>query len=408
MTIALGRLFDTKDSPTRLLGLLRDWREDDRDDAADEWLDRRARVNLTSRWREAAIRSGLGRAVVTPLGGPAMGGIPVVEHVDPGNPATGEPGYLIVRLRPGMLVADLEDRAEELAAGLGCWGVRFTPRGGDFVRVELAAADPLARTVDYPLTAPFGHIAFGVDELGAVVSRDLDELTHVAIQGSNGSGKSACTYALLGQLARRPDVDVCGIDPTGLVLGPWGEHPRGWRVNGVGADAADRYATVLRALVDDMDARIAHLPPRCDRLPITRATPLRVIVLEELAGISRLTGYRTSGQASEVQRLIARLASEGRKAGYRLVVISQRLGSDVLQTDVRDQLLTRLSFGCRDLATLRMLSPDATPEDLAPLALSPAGVALADMPGEPMRRVRAPWVGGYGAYCDLITTARSL
>jgi S-DNA-T family DNA segregation ATPase FtsK/SpoIIIE len=140
-------------------------------------------------------------------------------------------------------------------------------------------------------------------------------------------------------------------------------------------------------------------------MPVTPETSLRGVVLEELAGISRNTGYRSSGQPSEVQRLIARLASEGRKAGYRLVVISQRLGSDVLATDVRDQLLTRFTFGCRDLATLRMLSPDATPEDLAPLALSPAGVALADLPGEPMCRVRAPWIGGYGRYCDLVTPA---
>jgi S-DNA-T family DNA segregation ATPase FtsK/SpoIIIE len=201
-----------------------------------------------------------------------------------------------------------------------------------------------------------------------------------------------------------PYVDLTGIDPTGLLLGPLGAHPRGWRVNGT-ADAADRYPALLAELVDDMDDRIAHLPPRCDRMPITAATPLRFVVLEELAGISRMTGYRQSGAHSETQRHIARLASEGRKAGYRLLVISQRLGADVLATDVRDQLLARFTFGTRDLATLRMLSPDATPEDLGPLALSPAGVALAELPGMPLTRVRGPWAGGYGTYCDLVAAA---
>lgn len=374
------------------------------DDAIDATLAARERVDLRARWAEAAGRTGLGRTTSTPLGGVALGGLPVVEHVDPG--AYGRPGYLIVRLRPGQLLADLEDRAAELAAGLGCWGVRFRPVTGDHVRVDLLDGDPLARTVHHAtVTGRPDALVFGVDETGAVVARTLDELTHIAIQGSNGAGKSAAAYSLLGQVpqlrAFGPLVDVVGIDPTGLLLGPWGDHPRGWRVSGT-ADAADRYTAVLRALVDDMDDRIANLPPRCDRMPISGATPLRLVVLEELPGISRNTGYKASGAPSEVQRLIARIAAEGRKAGYRLLVIGQRLGSDVLATDVRDQLLTRLTFGCRDLATLRMLSPDATPEDLAPLAASPPGVALADMPGLPMTRVRAPWVGDYGGYCDLV------
>lgn len=367
----------------------------------DAHLDVRARVDLRSRWNEAAGRAGLGRITSSPLGGVTMAGLPLVERIE--APTYGQPGYLIVRLRPGQLIEDLQDRADQLAGGLGVWGVRFEPRGGDFVRIDLVDTDPLARTVHYPLPGPAGHLVFGLDEVGAVVSRSLDDLTHIAVQGSNGAGKSVQAYSLLGQLARfGPLVDVVGIDPTGLLLGPWGVDPRGWRVNGT-TDAAERYPAVLRELVDDMDARIATLPAlRVDRLPITPATPLRVVVLEELAAISRLTGYRSSGAASETQRLVGRIASEGRKAGLRLLVISQRLGSDVLGTDTRDQLLTRMTFGCRDLATLRMLSPDATPEDLAPLALSPAGVALADLPGEPMRRIRAPYVPTYGQYCDLI------
>lgn len=384
-----------------LLATLRARRAARSEQQIDAHLDVRARVDLRGRWTEAATRAGLGRPVSTPLGGISVAGLPVVEHIDPG--AYDRPGFLIVRLRPGQLVEDLEDRAPQLAGGLGVWGVRFTPRSRDHVRVDLLDADPLARVVNYHDTAQLRDVVFGLDESGTVLSRPLDQLTHLAVQGSNGAGKTGQAYSLLAQLHRAgPLVDLCGIDPTGLLLGPWGAHPRGWRVNGT-ADAAERYPAVLAELVADMDDRIAHhLPPRCDRMPLTPATPLRVVVLEELPGISRLTGYKTSGAASDTQKHIARLASEGRKAGFRLLVIGQRLGSDVLATDVRDQLLTRFTFGCRDLATLRMLSPDATPEDLAPLAESPAGVALADLPGQPMTRIRAPWVGDYGTYCDLV------
>lgn len=365
-------------------------------------FDQAARV-IERRWLDACSYTGLGRTISTPSG-PTVALRPEPLTIVPSG--FGVPAYLIVRLHPGQLMADLEDRRDQLARGLGAWAVRFTDRGGDYVRVDLIDADPLSRTVPYPLPGSPAHLVFGLDEAGVVVSRGLDDLTHVAVQGSTGSGKSAAAYNLLAQVAelRRqmgPVIDVCGIDPTGLLLGPWGEHPGVLRVNGT-ADADVRYPSVLRALVADMDARIAGLPPRCDRMPITVDTPLRLVVLEELAAISRLTGYRASGAPSEVQRLIGRIGSEGRKAGYRLLVISPRLGSDVLATDTRDQLLTRMTFGCRDLATLRMLSPDATPEDLAPLALSPAGVALAELPGEPMRRIRAPWVATYGAYWDLV------
>lgn len=386
-----------------LLARLRVHRESARDDVTDVWLDQRARVDLRQRWAEAATRTGLGRAISTPLGGIATAGLPILEHIEP---ATYDQGaFLIVRLRPGQVIADLEDRALELASGLGCWGVRFRAVSGDFVRVDLVEADPLMRSVSWPLNVEAGHIGFGVDEYGSVVSRSLDSMTHIAVQGSNGAGKSVQAYSLLTQFRRfGPLVDVVGIDPTGLLLGPWGDDRRGWRVCGT-TDAPTRYRDVLAALADDMDRRIATLPVRCDALPITPETPLRLVVLEELAAISRLTGYRSSGAASDVQKLIGRIASEGRKAGYRLLVISQRLGSDVLATDTRDQLLTRMTFGCRDLATLRMLSPDATPEDLAPLALSPAGVALVEIPGEPMRRLRAPYVGSYGSYVDLIEGA---
>lgn len=374
------------------------------DAAADAHLSRVARLDLRHRWPIALQQAGLGQATFTPMTGQFRAGLPLIAHVDLGT-ATADP-YLICTMPPGLSVADLDEQAPAIARALDVHAVRCTPRGPNHVRVDLVSRDPLAAVVPYPLDVPTGHVGFGVDETGRLASIPFDDLPHLAVQGSTGAGKSAAAYAILAQLHRfGPLVDVVGIDPTGLLLRPWGPHPRGWRVSGTGADAADRYAAVLRELVDDMDARIAELPPRCDRMTITPGDPLRLVVLEELPGISRLTGYRPSGQPSEVQRLIGRLAGEGRKAGYRLFVIGQRLGADVLSTDVRDQLLGRWTYGCRDLATLRMLSPEAGPEDLAPLADSPPGVALADLPGRPLTRMRSPWVGGYGAYCDLVDHA---
>ena len=367
-----------------------------RSDRMTQEIDAQFRRGIGDQWWESCRGARVGLYFDTPTGTTEV--LPTVTRV-----------YGLrsfdVELPRGMVVGDLRKHTDRLAAGMDVPALRITenrarPRT---VSITLLLVDPLAGTVPYPVQVPNGHLGFGVDEGGDVVSCPLDEWTHTAVQGSTGSGKSGAGYNLLGQLRGfGPLVDVVGIDPTGSLLGPWGPHPRGWRVTGT-KDAAERYPAVLRVLCDDMDRRIGEIPPRCDTLPVGPDHPLRVVVLEEQAGISRLTGFKSSGVPSETQKLTARLASEGRKAGYRLVVISQRLGSDVLGTDVRDQLLTRFTFDTRDLATLRMLSPGATAEDLAPLAGSPPGVALFEQPGGRLRRIRGPWVGSYGAYYDLIT-----
>lgn len=383
------------------MGLLtrRDARATRRDERIDTWLTTRAAVDLRRRWREATTRAGLGRPMFTPLGGASIAGLPQVVHVHPAE-RLGDSAYLLVSLPAGMLVEDLEYRADELATGLGVWGVRFTPRGVDHVRVDLVDVDPLAQVVPFLPACPAGHVVLGVGEHGQVVTLPLDDLTHVVVQGATRSGKTAALYSLLAQLAQRPDVDVAGIDPTGLLLGPWGPHPRGWRACGT-EDAAARYLTVIGALVAEMDRRIAAMPPRCDVTPTGPDCPLIVVVLEEWAAVARLVGH-TRTKPSDVHRLTARLLAEGAKAGIRVVTLVQRAEADVVGAFERDQALTRLSYGCADANTLKMLHPDVS-NDLAALhAVSPKGVALLSMPGVDLLRLRSPWIGGYGAYCDAV------
>ncbi|MFC5994300.1 FtsK/SpoIIIE domain-containing protein [Pseudonocardia hispaniensis] len=364
----------------------------------DAWLTARTRVDLRARWREATERAGFGEKLLTPLGGFGTGGLPLLTHVQPGR-GLGDPAYLIVRLRPGQTLAALAEAADELAAGLGCWGVRLRPRGVDHVRVDLIEHDPLAAPVPFLPPHSAGELVFGIDEHAATVTVPLDELTHLTVQGATRSGKSAWTYSLLAQLAARPHVDIAGIDPTGLLLRPFGPHPRGWRVTGT--DHPQRYADAIAAVVAEMDRRIAALPPRADTVPLGPACPLLVVVLEEWAAVGRLVGH-TRAKPSAVHRSVARLLAEGAKAGIRVVTIVQRAEADVVGAFERDQALTRLSFAVNDINTLKMLHPEVTPEQADVHATSPKGVALLTGPGLPLLRLRGPWIGGYGAYCDHI------
>jgi S-DNA-T family DNA segregation ATPase FtsK/SpoIIIE len=341
--------------------------------------------------------------VFTPLGGPSIAGLPQVVHVHP-SARLGDPAHLIVTLPAGMLLDDLEDRADDLASGLGCWSVRLRMRGTDYVRVDLIDTDPLAGLVPFLPPAPAGHLVWGVDEYGAVVSQPLDELTHIVKQGATRSGKSTSSYSLLAQLAHRArthgDVEVAGLDPTGLLLGPWGAHPRGWRVVGTD-DAPTRYRDALGSLVAEMDRRIAAMPARHDVVPVGPGCPRIVVVLEEWPAVARLTGHSRT-KPSEVHRLVARLIAEGAKAAIRVVILVQRAETDFIGAFERDQCETRLSFGCSDANTLKLLHDGVTNDTAALHATSPKGVALAQLPGRDLVRIRAPWIGGYGAYCDAV------
>lgn len=379
----------------------------------DAWLTSRAALDLRGRWREACTRAGLGRPLYTPLGGMSTAGLPQVVHTHP-SARWGEPAFLIVTLPPGMLLEDLEDRADELAQGLGCWSIRLSMRGTDYVRVDLIDTDPLAAVVPFlpdcpaaPHSAdwhPADYLVLGVDEHGQVVAIAVDELTHIVMQGATRSGKSAAGYALLAQLAARirthGDVDVAGIDPTGLLLGPWGAHARGWRVCGT-HDAASRYFAALSGVVAEMDRRIATLPPRHDTTPTGPGCPLLVVVLEEWPAVARLLGH-SRNKPSEAHKLVARLLAEGHKAGIRVITLVQRAETDVIGAFERDQCDTRLSFGCSDANTLKMLHENITNDTAALHAASPKGVALAQLPGRELTRIRTPWIGGYGTYCDHI------
>jgi S-DNA-T family DNA segregation ATPase FtsK/SpoIIIE len=241
-----------------------------------------------------------------------------------------------------------------------------------------------------------------VDEFGDVVSTALTDLTHVACQGQTRSGKSWWTYSLLAQIGGLEGVDVCGVDPTGLLWRPFPAHPRGWRVSGT-ADVERGYEAALSGLVDDMDQRIRRMPAHCDTVPITRETPLRVVIGEEWPAVGRMLGH-TRSKPSPVHKAMARLLSEGHKAGYRVVLLAQRADADSIGAFERDQCATRISFRSSDPGTVKFLH-DA-PADVAELhTAAPAGIGLLSAPAVPLLRFRGPAIGGYEQYVSAMTGA---
>lgn len=365
-------------------------------------------------WRQLAEFTGLchgvdvasGKTVVTPR-------LVAVDCWGP-NPV------LVVQLLPGQLLADLRKQSERLAPRLGAKFLRMTPRGEQWVRIELMQTDPLDVPVEVapslqrvPDYSVLDHpVMVAQTEAGARIWLGWADAPNAVIQGATRSGKSVWCYSVLGQLARCHDVLIAGSDPSGILLGrPYeGTEHRDWQA--VGSSDVMAHLAILRKIVAEMDRRILTLPPRVDKIGPTSDQPLLICVLEEFAGLLRLASTLATprGEAKVVDQLRAlfgRLVSEGHKVAIRLLVISQRADATIIGGFERGQLGLRVSFRVTDPEALVMIHPEGR-DFFAEHSQAPAGVALFETVGHPLTRVRGPRLTGeetdYAAYWDEIAT----
>lgn len=378
---------------------------------------------VRQRWRDVCSGAELARTIPNATGGCEVW--PEVCHVHLG---AGGALTLTVRLLPGQLPADLAGAARRLAFGMGAAGVRVQPFRGGFVRVALLPADPLAGVVAPlpPVGSALDPLTLGVDETGEPVTLDLATAAHLVVQGATGSGKSVGLYSLLGQLADAPDVRVTGTDPTGLLLAPWVDRWADVPAPVLGTTDPLAYLLCLDGLVREMDRRIGALPAGRDSLPlgavdiVNRSVPHQafgnalpdisghpviLVVLEEHPGALRILDATDKKLGAQYRALVSRLLAEGRKAGVRVVLLTQRADAAIIGAYERGQASHRVSYRVDSLDAVRMLHPDISPELAAGHANTPAGVALASVPGRPLLRMRSPLVS-YEDYCRAVAGER--
>ncbi len=364
-------------------------------------VDEQLAAELADLWRQVAEGAGIGRSGASDAGIPFVA-VPRVEHVDLGAPDAA----LTVRLMPGQLVTDIARVSRRLAAGMGYPAVRVQPLTGGRARIVLLSSDPLADTIGAvrPVESALSPLVLGRGEDGRSVTLELATAAHIVIQGATGSGKSVGLYSLLGQLATAPDVRVTGVDPTGLLLGPWARRmlPMG-NIPGPVCGTADpgRYVLALDRLVAEMDRRIADLPAGADEVVLGDGCPVLLVVLEEHPGALRILDGHDAKLGKLYRALVGRLLAEGRKAGLRCVLVAQRADAAIVGAYERGQASHRISFRVDSLDAVRMLHPDGTADVVAEHATAPAGVALLTAPGVPLTRLRAPWLP-YRDYCDQV------
>lgn len=375
--------------------------------AAPKWGGPRRRAfkqagQLANRFAAAAHHVGLFRETTSAAGIPGLTG-PQVIHVE-----LGDRPYLMVRTLSGQLTGDFAGQADRLAAGMRVDRVRITQRAHGYLKVEINPEDPLG--VHMPAADPIASgtwpIEFGRLETGKILAESLVNCGNLAVQGQTGSGKSRWLYGVLSQLAGASQIQISGIDPTAKLLGPWQGTNQGSLIC-TDADYEAMEETTDK-LVVDMRQRIESIPADLDYLPVSRENPLRFIVLEEWANaltIASIATGKTKGLDTKLGRNVQMMLAEGRKAGFRILMVSQRMEAGLVGAFNRDNISHRFSFRVFSKEGLKMLHEGISDDVAAAHMTADPGIALVQAPTIPLARLRAPTIASYSDYRNKILAA---
>lgn len=256
-------------------------------------------------------------------------------------------------------------------------------------------------------------IRLGRDLDGRPVVIDMATMTHLLVCGETGSGKSALTYLLLGELAAHfKTVRTVGIDPSEVLLCPFHDRfPDPWIA--LGGKDHQHVVDILEGLVVEMGRRMTMLRRAgLDKVEtFSEKLPLIAIVLEELPSIVRsldsfdkVTGAKPADRLAGRARLaIERLLSESRKVGFRVIVLAQRPDAEVIGGYARSQMPTRIALRMSAAEDFRMALSDVSKEMAEQAMNSPAGVGLIRTPGtDLLRRFRVDHVPSYQAFVQRV------
>jgi RecB family exonuclease len=249
---------------------------------------------------------------------------------------------------PGVKVASLATRAEDLRVKLALDATPLIEPGKGFVAIDLPRADRQTLFLhDYLrerkpdkknlMTFPVG---VGVD--GETIVSDFSDSNtcHVLVAGTSGSGKSEWLKTLVASLALghpSEQIRFALVDPKILTFGGVKHSPYLWKPIATDIDSA---LAILDAAAAEMDSRYQVLA-RHGHVSLSERfqagmvdLPFVILVFDEFADLI-LTGRN---EKKEFEETVARIAGKGRAAGIHLVLATQRPDRNVVTGLIKSNL----------------------------------------------------------------------
>ena len=270
---------------------------------------------------------------------------------DSGNPVVTQREESKTRVRVDSILA----REKDLALVLKTPSIRIeTPvMGESLLGIEVPNPNPspvalrnVMESEEFAQLRPKARlpVALGKGSGGGTVVIDLAKMPHLLIAGATGSGKSVCINTIISCLIMEKtpaEMRLMLIDPKRVELTPYNGIPH--LLTPVVVET-DHVVGLLQGMVDEMMDRYrrmeevgarnieAYNEGRADKMPFM------VIAIDELADLMMTA-------ATEVERLLCRLAQLARATGIHLVVATQRPSVDVVTGLIKANFPSRISFG---------------------------------------------------------------
>ncbi|MFC1805197.1 DNA translocase FtsK [Candidatus Omnitrophota bacterium] len=185
-------------------------------------------------------------------------------------------------------------------------------------------------------------LALGKDIGGMGVVAELDDMPHLLIAGTTGSGKTVCVNCLILSMLFRSspnELKFLMIDPKMVELAPFNGLPHllcpvvteakkaAVALNWVVSEMEDRYRLLSKAGARN----IASYNQKQEKLPFI------VVVVDELADLMTVA-------RDKIEDAITRLAQLSRAVGIHLILATQRPSVDVITGVIKANFPARISF----------------------------------------------------------------
>ncbi|MDO5115956.1 MAG: DNA translocase FtsK 4TM domain-containing protein [Synergistaceae bacterium] len=303
-----------------------------------------------------------------------------------------------IQLSPGIKVSRVAALSNDIALAMAVPSLRIEAPipGKPYVGIEIP--NPKRRGI--PLRTVIGDdgfkkskaslpLPFGVAVNGDSVIVGLEELPHLLVAGTTGSGKSVFVNScIVGLCSKRSpeELRMILVDPKRVEMAVYDRLPHlltppvtdpkkavqalAWLIR----EMEERYSTFAKIRVRNLEGYNEKVLPK-DRLPHI------VIVVDELADLMMTA-------AKEVEEYICRLAQMARATGIHLMLATQRPSVNIITGLIKANIPARVAFTLPSNADSRTIIDCAGAEKL----LGKGDMLFLSTKHPKPIRIQSPWI----------------
>lgn len=320
---------------------------------------------------------------------------------------------LLVRMPAGFTPADFQDNADAVAHAARAQECRVRIHAPGLVWLDLLRRDPFKNPIPALPVPDLSDVDIVRPQIGkredcAPWRMQLID-AHTLIAGMSRSGKGSVIWSLIRAIApaiRAGLVRVWSIDPKGGMELEFGRNLF-YRYE---SDSHEAMVGLLEDAVAALDTRNKRLKGKARKFTASAATPLNLILIDEVATLTCYLPDRQLGR--RVDAALCDLLSKGLAPGFCVVAALQDPTKDTIP--YRDLFTHRIALHLGSDLQVDMVLGDGARDrggyaDRIPHALKGVGYVIEDGKSEPIR-VRAAYVtddeirtmnGEYGIYGGL-------